>query len=293
MKKDEKLFDKKQIGVFALDILITIIGTFMFAVSIHFFTAPNLIAPGGITGIATIISELTKIKIGTVNIAINIPIMVLGFCYLGKQFMLKTIVSLISFTIFVDYVLAPLPVYTGDKLVSAIFGGVLLGGALGIILSRGASSGGMDIINKLIAKRVPHLKFGRVVFATDFIVVTASAIAFKSIEPALYALILLYIASAALDAVLYGFNVCKCMYIISEKSEIISQRIISEMNRGATIFESYGAYTKEKRPTIMVAVRQNEYYKLKRIIKTTDPTAFIIVSPANEIVGSGFSMNDA
>lgn len=291
--KSKVSFDKNQIGVFLLDILLTLLGTFMFAVSIHFFTSPNMIAPGGVAGISTIISKLTGFKIGTINIIINIPIMILGFCFLGKQFMIKTIVSLISFTIFVDYVLADFPVYTNDTLVAAIFGGVLLGAGIGIILSRGSSSGGMDIINKLIAKRMPHLKFGRIVFATDFVIVSASAIAFKSIEPALYALILLYIAAGALDAVLYGFNICKCMYIISDKSDIISQRIMSEMNRGATIFESYGAYTKEKRPTIMVAVRQNEYYKLKKIIKSTDPSAFIIVSPANEIVGSGFSKNDA
>ncbi|MFZ2538455.1 MAG: YitT family protein [Oscillospiraceae bacterium] len=293
MKKHPISFDKKKVNVFALDILITIIGTFMFAVSIHCFTAPNLIAPGGVTGISTIISKLTGLKLGGVNIVINIPIMALGFWYLGKRFMLKTIISLISFTVFVDYVLVDVPVYTQDKLVAAIFGGVLLGAALGIILSRGSSSGGMDIVNKLIAKRVPHLKFGKIVFATDFVIVTASAIAFKSIEPAFYALILLYITSVALDTVLYGFNVCKCMYIISEKSEIISQRIISEMNRGATIFESYGAYTKQKRPTIMVAVRQNEYFKLKKLVNSIDPTAFMIAVSANEIVGSGFSKNDA
>lgn len=286
-------FDKKKLGVSALDILLTIIGTFLFAVAINCFTAPNYIAPGGVSGIAIIINKLTGFKIGTINTFINIPLMILGFWFLGRRFMLKTIVSLIAFPIFVDYLLADVPVYTGNKLVASIFGGALLGVALGIILSRGSSSGGMDIISKLISNRFPHVKFGRIVFATDFIVVGASAIAFKSVEPALYALISLYISSVALDAVLYGFNVCKCMYIISEKSEEISQRIISEMDRGATILESHGAYTKKRRPTVMVAVRQNEYYKLKRIINSTDPQAFMIVTSANEIFGDGFSKNDA
>lgn len=289
----KEFFEKKHITTFALDILITIAGTLLFATSVHFFTAPNRIAPGGVAGISAIVNTLTGFKLGTVNILINIPIMILGFCFLGKRFMVKTIISLVSFTVFVDYVFVDLPVYTGDKLIAAIFGGVLLGSAIGIILSRGSSTGGMDIINKLIAKRVPHLKFGRIVLMSDCVIVTASAIAYQSIEPALYALICLYISSAALDTVLYGFNVCKCMYIVSGKAEEIAQRIIIELHRGATILESHGAFTKEKRPTIMVAVRQNEFYRLKKIVKTTDPEAFMILTPATEIVGLGFSDNDA
>lgn len=291
--KNKFFTDKLQITAFLLDILVVLAGTMMFATSVHFFTAPNKIAPGGVVGISTIISILTGIKIGTLNICINIPLAILGFIFLGKRFMVKTLVSVMSFTFFVDYVLANFPVYSGDKLVASIFGGVLMGAGIGIVLTRGGSTGGMDIVNKLIARKVPHLKFGKIVFVTDFFIVTFSAIAFKSIEPALYALISLYISAFALDSVLYGLNVCKCMYIISDKADEIASKIMSEMNRGATIIESYGAYTKEKRPTIMVAIRQNEYYKLKRILKTTDPAAFMIITPANEIVGSGFSKNDA
>lgn len=276
-----------------LDIVATVAGTFLFALSVHYFTSPNRIAPGGLTGLATIIHSVWKdIPIGGLTLLFNVPIMVVGFIHLGKRFMFKTLISLGSFTLFTDYLLVNLPTYTNDKLLAAIFGGVLMGAGIGLMFSRGASSGGMDIVNKIIAKRLPHLKLGRVTFMGDLVVVSISIIVFKSVEPGLYALIALYISSMALDGVLYGFNVCKFIYVVSEKAEEMSVVVIAELHRGATIMRSYGAFTKQDRPTLMVAVRQNEYYKLKKIVRTIDPGAFLIVTPANEVVGAGFSKLD-
>ncbi|WMJ23067.1 YitT family protein [Paludicola sp. MB14-C6] len=277
---------------FIIDILITMLGTFVFAFAVHFFTAPNKIAPGGVSSISIIINYLTGFSIGTVNICLNIPLMVIGLIFLGKRFMLKTIISLVTFTVAIDYVLVYLPVYHGDKLLAAIFGGIIMGFGIGFVLTRGGSTGGMDIINRIILKKVPHMKLGKITLCTDLIIISISGIAYGSIEPVLYAAVGLYVCSTALDMVLYGFHICKLMYIVSDKAEEIAQVIMTQMNRGATILESYGAYTKQKKPTVMCAVRQNQYFKVKKIINAIDPNAFVIITSANEIVGSGFKSND-
>lgn len=272
-----------------VDFALILAGTFLFACSVKLFTAPNHIAPGGLTGVSTILNYLTGLPIGVVNLCFNIPLMLLGIWKLGKKFMLKTIVSLLSFTFFTDYVLVSFDPITENKLVAAIFGGVLTGAGVGLMMSRGGSSGGSDILSKIVQRRVPHMKIGQVIFSFDLIVVTASIFAYREIEPALFALIALYLQSVALDKVLYGFNICKFMYIVTPHVDEMGRRINEELIRGATIFESYGSYTHEKRPTLMVAVRQNEYYRVKKIVNEVDPMAFVIVTSATEIEGKGFT----
>lgn len=276
---------------FALDILITIFGTFIFSFGVHVFTAPNQIAPGGVAGISTIIYHLTGLPLGGVNITINIPLMIVGLIFLGKLFMIKTFTAVLTFTLSMDFILINVPTYTDNRLVAAIFGGILMGTGIGTVIRRGSSTGGMDIVNKIINKKIPHIKLGQIMFASDMIIITISAFAFKSIDPALHAVIALFISSRAIDTVLYGFDVCKLTYIITDHAEEISKTIISELKRGATILESHGAYTNQRKPTIMCAVRQNQYVKLKRIVHTIDPNAFIIITSANEIVGMGFKPN--
>jgi uncharacterized membrane-anchored protein YitT (DUF2179 family) len=278
---------------FAIDIILTIVGTFLFAFATHYFVAPNHIAPGGVTGISIIINYIKPSwLVGTINICLNIPLMVIGVVMLGKRFMLKTIISLVVYTFALDYVFAPLPVYTGDMLLASIFGGLVMGIGIGMVMSRGGSTGGMDIVNRIILNLLPHMKMGRIMLCTDLVIITVSGLVLNSVEAVLYAAVALYISSMALDMVLYGFNICKLMYIVSDKSEEVAEAILTQMNRGATILESYGAYTKLRKPTIMCAVRQNQYFKVKRIINAVDPNAFIIITSANEIVGSGFKSND-
>lgn len=291
-KKITAFIKGNEVLLFIVDLLICFIASFMFALSVHYFTAPNRIAPGGVTGIATILNSLYGLPIGLVTSIINIPILIVGFFNVGKRFFVKTVFSILSFTFWTDFVLSDFPIFTDDCMLAAIFGGILMGAGIGLTFSRGSSTGGTDVINKIISRRVPHLKLGRLIFISDMIVVTISAIVYRSILPALYALVCLYISSIAVDAVLYGFNVCKFIYIVSDKAEEISRLIIADMHRGATILRSYGAFTKEERPTVMVAVRQNEYYRLKKLVRSVDKGAFMIVTPATEIVGAGFAPLD-
>lgn len=279
----------------AVNIVVILLATMLYALALKIFTAPNQIAPGGVTGISTIINYLTMevtpggLPIGTVNLILNIPIAILGLIKLGRHFMIKTIIYLLSFSVFSDIVFANLPTYTNNRLVAAVFGGAMMGCAIGLIMSRGGSTGGMDIINKLIQRRLPHLQLGQVVLASDAVIVLISMFAYRDVEPGLFALITMFISSTALDKVLYGFNTCKFMYIIADDVQELGRRINQEMHRGATILESYGSYTNERRPTLMVAVRQSEYYRIKKIINQVDPMAFVIVTSATEVAGKGFT----
>lgn len=276
---------------FIVDLIFVFVGSLLFSIAIHSFTSPNQIAPGGLTGIATIVNSLFGFPIGTFVFIANIPLIILGFMNVGKRFMIKTLISIALFTIFADYVLVDLPVFTEDKLLATIIGGAIMGGGLGLILSRNACAGGVDIIVKIILNKRPDLKFGSVALAVNIFVLLFSCFAYGSTVPAMYATVCLFISSKSIDSVLYGFNICKFVYIITPKADEISHDINNEMHRGATIIKSYGAYTKQERPTIMVVIRQNEYSRLKRIVYTKDPSAFMIITTANEVVGAGFENN--
>lgn len=276
---------------FTVDLMFVLIGSMLYALGVHSFTSPNQIAPGGVTGIATLANAMFNMPIGTVVMILNIPIVIVGFMYVGKRFMIKTLISICAFTLFTDYIFVNLSVFTDDRLLSAIIGGVITGTGLGLILSRNASTGGTDVLVKIILNKMPHLKFGTVVMVFNVLVLLMSIYAYNSIVPSMYALVCLFISSKAIDSVLYGFNICKFVYIITPNADDVSKGIIEEMHRGATIIKSYGAYTKQERPTVMVVIRQSEYSRLKRIVYSIDPSAFMIITTANEVVGRGFESN--
>ncbi len=286
-KGTDKPIPKKKL--FFIDIAIIIVGSFLYAVSTVVFSAPNNIAPGGVSGIAIMINFLfPDINIGMASFVMNIPLVIVGFWKLGKEFMIKTFISLISYTVFADYVLAKVPVYTGNMLLASVFGGVLIGLGLGLIMWRAGSSGGTDIVCKLLLKAMPHLKLGAITFAVDCVVLLCSAFVYGSLEAVLYALINVFVASKCIDMVMYGFDVSKTMFIVSEHGQEIASYITDTMERGATLLEAKGAYTGDKKPFIISAVSQSEYVTLARKVRSIDPKAFIIVMTSAEIYGEGF-----
>lgn len=272
-----------------IDILFIFIGTGIYAFGIYAFTAPNQIAPGGITGIATVVNAFTGFKIGTLVTLFNIPLLLLGFKTLGKRFIFNTLLSTVFFNIQVDYLYPFLPVYKGNLILAAIFGGLFIGLGLAIVFMRGGSTGGMDIISKSIQLKYPHISLGKIVFVTDLIVITIAALSFRSIEAALYAIIAMFVSSKAIDALLYGTTMGKMVIIVSKRSDDIAKLIVSDLARGCTVLNANGAYTGEEKRVLICACKDVEFYELKRIVKRLDPSAFIIVTEAGEVFGEGFS----
>lgn len=276
-----------------LDIILIFLGSAIYSAGIHCFTAPNNIAPGGVAGISTLINSVTGYdNIGLLYGIINIPLIIIGLIFLGKKLMIKTLFSVVFVTVITDYGLSFVPVYKdGDPLLAAIFGGVLFGIGLGLVYLREGTSGGTDIINKLINKKYPHISLGAAMLGTDAVIICSSMFVYSSIEAGLYAIVSIFICSKVMDMILYGSYEGKMLLIFSDKYEAISEYVMKDLNRGLTWLNGEGAYSRTDKHIICCAVHKSEYSKIKRKVKEIDPKAFMIISSVGEVLGEGFRTN--
>lgn len=272
-----------------LDFFICAFGSILYGISVTVFTAPNNIAPGGITGISTVLFYLFKTPLGTMIFILNIPLFILGLRFIGGSFIIKTIACTAIASVVIDVFTAiQIPVYHGDKMLAALYGGVLSGSGLALVFLRGATTGGTDVASRLLKLKFRHISMGRMMLIIDFFVIVFAAVIFRSIDSALYAMIAIFTSSRVIDSILYGSDNGKMAVVISKNNDEISKAIINEMNRGLTILKGKGYYTGAEREVIMCAVRRPEAAKLRTIINRADPNAFIIMCEAGEIIGEGF-----
>jgi uncharacterized membrane-anchored protein YitT (DUF2179 family) len=245
------------------------------------------LAPGGVTGIATILNRLSGIETGTWILLLNVPILMLGAWKFGGKFILSTIYCTILTSVLTN-VLAPVGALTSDPLLAALAGSALLSLAMGWIFKSGATTGGMDIVVKVLRTKVPHLKTGAIYMMIDAMVVTASAFVFKDVDKALYAGLTVVTTSLLLDVVLYGRDGAKLIYIISDNSDAITKRILEELDIGVTHVQGTGAYSGKEKQVIMCVIKKQLAPKAEEIVKEEDPLAFMIVTSAMEIYGEGY-----
>ncbi len=274
----------------ALDGLFFIAGALIDAVSVNVFTAPNHIAPGGVTGIGTMLNYLFQTPIGMVNMLINIPIVIWAIVEIGYKLVAKSIAAIIIFSIAIDTLALVLPAYEGNPFLAAIFGGVLEGIGLALVFMRGSTTGGTDMIARLLGKHFRHLSMGKLMLAVDLVVIAASALVYQKLESALYAIIAIFVSTRIIDTLLYGTDSGngKLYFIISKKSDEIRQRILDDIDRGVTIIPIQGGYSGDNGEMLLCAVRRYEVTKINDIIHTADRDAFVIVGEAGEITGEGF-----
>lgn len=271
------------------NILLIIIGSIVYAISISLFLNPNKIAPGGVSGIAIMAGHFIDIGVGTLTFLINLPILIIGLIKLGKGFFAGTVISILFSSVLTD-IFANLPPLTDDTMLSAIAGGVTLAIAIGLIFKAGFTTGGTDIIVRLIKLKHKHLKTGMIFFIVDGVISVASGIVFKNPDYALYALLSLVISSVVLDIVLYGSDEARLVYIITKKEKEITEYILEKMDIGCTLLECEGAYSGEKRQTLMCAVKKRDLPQLQEYVLNTDSDSFMIVTSANEIYGEGYKL---
>lgn len=273
-----------------VDIIMIFIAAAVYSLGVHCFISPNDIAPGGVTGIAIIVSGMTSLKVGTLIFAFNIPLMILGFIFLGKATMIKTLISVSLITVFTDTLEEFMPTYSaqgGNGIMAAIFGGALMGIGLGLNYLHESTSGGSDIIIKMIQKHAPDLKIGAVTAALDIIVVGLGMMVYRNINVVLFAVVAIFVQSKFIDFLVYGTQESRFLMIFSDKSQEISQRLLAQ-ERGVTLFKARGAYSGSEREVIATAVHRTAYSKVKRIIRELDPSAFVITTSAGEVLGEGF-----
>lgn len=281
---------KKQNRIVLVDVLYFLAGSVLFAVSVNSFTAPNRIAPGGITGLATVLNYLLGTPIGTMLFVINMPVFLWAIWDLGYRMVGKTILATLLCSVTIDLLSPVLPVYQGDHMLAAVFGGVLEGTGLSLVLLRGATTGGTDLIARLLERRLRSLSIGQLMMGVDALVILLSGFIYRSLESALYAFIAVFVSTRLIDTILYGADVGtgKMLFIMSEKNDEIAAKILSELERGVTALQSRGVYSGRGGEVLLCAVRRYEVSRVTDIVRSTDKNAFIIIGEAGEIAGEGF-----
>ena len=281
--------NKESAFLFLKNNLIWLLGCSLYSLGVNCFAVPNEIAQSGMTGAAVIINYLFHTPVGITNFVINIPLLVLMFLFLGKKMLARTLWVTVVLSAALDIFGAFMPVYQGDMILASLFCGLLEGAGLGLIMITGATSGGTDIVAKLINKRWPHLSVGSMVMVADAIIVIMGMIVFRSIESGLYAIIVIFVSSRVIDSMIYGTGNGKMLMIVTEKADEISKAIISTTKRGVSILPAKGAYTGKDKSILLCVARKNEIANIIKTVKATDEKTFIIVSEANEILGQGFT----
>lgn len=261
----------------------------IYAVGFNWCYEPNQIGFGGITGVGQIINHfIPGIPIGTAVILLNIPLFLLGWRLLGGHLLVSSLYAMLVSSVFVDvlhlfYTFQPM-----EPFLACVFGGVIIGLSLGIIFLQGATTGGTDLIARLLKLKLAWLPMGKLLMLVDLLVIAAVALVFRSIYSALYGVVTLYLSSFVMDQVLYGIDNAKVAYIISPEYKKINDAVIRDMERGVTILNGTGGWTGEDKRVLLVAFKQRQIVALKRTVKEIDPEAFLIVCPAHEVLGNGF-----
>lgn len=262
-------------------------GAVLYAISVNCFTAPNNIAPGGVTGLATALHELTNLPIGLTALAINVPLLILSIIFVGGVFTVKTVIATVLMNVAID-LLAFVPAYQGDMLLCCLFGGVLAGAATGLFFLRGGTGGGTDIVARLVRLRWKNLSTGRLIMLADLGVILFASFVYRSLESALYALVVIFVMSVVIDRIITGGEGGKCFLVITKKKEQVVEEIFRQLDRGVTLLDGRGYYTGDQKDVILCSVRRSEATTLQNIIRRNDPEAFAVALPASDILGQGF-----
>ena len=270
------------------NILIMTMGAVIYSAAIGMFLDPNALAPGGVTGVSVILSRLIPVETGTLILLMNIPILILGAWKFGYRVILSTIYCIAIISPMTNFFTIRFGAVTEDSFLAGLAGGVLLAVGMGMVFRAKATTGGIDIIIKIIRSKVPHLKTNNLFLLMDAVVVTCSALVFKDIDKALYAGMTVIITSLVMDVVLYGTDEAKLIHIISDKSEEIIKRLLVDLGIGVTYVRGVGASSGKEKNVIMCVVKKQLSPKVEDIIKEEDPMAFMIVSNATEIYGEGY-----
>ena len=280
-----KEFNMKE---FAIDILVDVVGGLLIAIGVYNFAANAKFPVAGISGVALIFYHLFGLPIGTVTLLLNVPIIIICYKVLGKRYLIRSIKTMIISSLIMDYVAPLLPVFNGDRMLSAICVGVLSGLGYAIIYLRNTSTGGADFVIMSIRALNPHLSVGKIAFATDLIIVVAGGILFGDVESTIYGLVLTYILSVVVDKVMFGIDEGKMAFIVTEHGKEVAQRIDELTQRGSTFLKAEGSYSGDEKLVVMCACSNKEMHMVQKAVKEVDEGAFLIMMESNEVRGEGF-----
>ena len=264
------------------------LGAVIYALAFDWFVAPNQIAMGGVTGLAQIVNALVPVlPVGVLSILVNVPLFLAGWRLLGGRLLVSSLYAMAVSSLAIDVIAWMHTFPPMDPILATLYGGAGMGVGLGLVFSQGATTGGTDIIGKLLKLKFPWLPIGKLVMIPDMVVVILAAVVFGTVNAALYGLIQMYLLSKVMDMILYGWDTSRVAYIITDRWEETVQGLL-DMERGVTLLQGKGAYTGAEKQVLLVAFRQREIVPIKRMLREIDPKAFFIVCDAHEILGEGF-----
>lgn len=273
----------------ARDVLKTVVGCAAFGLGFSFFLEPNGLNSGGISGLAMVIQHILGFgSVGTITAIINLPLFALAGMKVGKKFFWGSLLGMVLLSSFID-LFAMLPKPETESLVGALYGGVICGFGGGLVFSSGFSTGGSDIVVRLVKKKWQYIPLGIIITCFDLVVAVLTAIAFGNINQALYCGVAIFVTGRVVDAVVYSFDYSKVALIVTKKHEEVAQRLGKELHRGATFLDGQGSYSHQNTKVVLTAVKRQQIADMKKIVVEIDPDAFIIVQEAHQVLGDGFT----
>lgn len=281
--KNKKICAKKIL----IDYIFIIAGCFFLAAGINNFLVPNKISTGGVTTIATVLLYVFGIRLSITNLVLNGLLFVIGYKSLGRYAAVLTASGMLLLSIFFE-VTSLIPVFSGDILIATMTGGVLMGIGMGLVVRRGGSTGGSDFAGQILRKRLPHIPLATIVLVIDCVIVSIAGIVFRSFEVTFYSVLALAVCSVVADRILNIGEKAKTIEVFSKKSDEIAEVLLGDFDRGVTGFHCKGMYTGDEALTLFCAVKPRELPKCVREIKRIDPSAFIVIGDASEVLGEGF-----
>jgi len=265
-----------------------IIGNFLISLGIYNFAVKSEFPLTGFSGLALILYRLFNLPIGVMTLVLNIPVAILCYKLLGRRFFLRSLRCMLISSIMIDYLMPLLPVYEGDRLLSAVCCGALEGVGYGLIYRAGSSTGGLDFITIAIKAKFPHLPLGGINFFCDFLIVSAAGLLFNDIDGIIYGIIINFLMALAIDKIMFGANAGKLLIIITTKGREMTQLIDNTIERGSTLLDGYGGYQYAEKDVIMCACSDNQVFQVNEAIRELDPASFTIILDSGEIHGEGF-----
>lgn len=274
---------------YLIDLMKLIAGCTLFALGFNLFLVPNGLNAGGISGLAMVAVYLTDFgTVGMITMLINLPLFALGGLKIGKKFFFGSLIGMIVSSVLID-LLARIPTPQVEPLLAALYGAAICGMGLGIVFATGTSTGGSDIVVRLLKIKWRHVPIGKISIVFDLCVATVTGIVFQNVSSALYSGVAIFVSGLVVDAMVYRFDYSKVALIISDRYEELAVLIGKKLDRGATFLEGEGSYSHKKTKVILTAVKKQQIAELKQLVVDVDPDAFIIVQEAHQVLGDGFA----
>ena len=272
---------------FAKDYLFIALGTFILAIAINVFMAPNKVSAGGITSLGTILLHLFGVRISVTNLVCNVVLFIFGFRKLGRYAVVQTASGIVLLSLFLE-VTSKIPVYTGDILIATVAGGVLMGTGVGLVVRQGASTGGSDFAGLILKRLLPHIPLATLIVLIDCAIVLASGIVFRSFSVTFYSVLSLFVCSLLTDQIMTFGDSAKMVQIFSSHTQEITEHIIKDFERGVTGIHCVGMFEKNETLMLECIVKPRELPLYLNMVRSIDKNAFVIIANVQEVLGEGF-----